>query len=153
MPISHMQLIPHMQLISNVQAITSSSAWPKHKHLPSSEEDSDSSVSPAGCTTSDAISIDDNDNEVLNENYSSDNNTDGGHQRKPVLPANFFIVDLAAVFTACDKACESGSSVCVKFTSLFGLCFWCTTYYDNQKWWYDAPQQLCDKAIAAGHTP
>jgi hypothetical protein len=77
MPISHAQLIPHMQPISRVQAIASSSARPKRKHLPSSEEDSDSSVSPAGCTASDAISIDDNDDEVLNENYSSDNDTDG----------------------------------------------------------------------------
>ena len=145
--------ISHAQAVSNscAQAIPSSSAPPKCKCLPSSsEKDSDSPFSPTGCTTGDAICINDDDGD---KHYSEeDNSGDDTDQRELVWPADFFIVDIVAAFSACDKACHSGCSVGETFTGLFGVPFWHTTFYKNQKQWDDACQPLCDKSLTAGKT-
>jgi hypothetical protein len=145
--------------------IPPSSVLPKRKRLPSSStsEDSednlnDSPVSPTGYTASDAICIDDDEDERGGEDGSNDNTqagTDDNYRREPVSswPADFFVVDIVAAFSACDKARRSDSGVGETFTNLFGLPFRRTTYYENRKRWDDAHQSLRDKSLAAGKTP
>ncbi|KAF8240197.1 hypothetical protein L208DRAFT_1234148, partial [Tricholoma matsutake] len=114
------------------------------------EEDSDSPCLPTGCTMSDVICINDNDGD---KHYlEADNSGDDTDHRELVLPANFFVVDIVAAFSACDKAHCSGCSVGETFTGLFGVPFWHTTFYKNRKQWNDACQSLHDKSLAAGKT-
>jgi hypothetical protein len=140
--------------MSRAHLLPSSSALPKRKRLPSSSsEDIDSPASPSGCTASDAICIDDDEDARHSKEDGSDDDTDDNYRRESVWPADFFVVDIVAAFSACDKARRSDGGVSETFTSLFGLPFRRTTYYENRKRWDDARQSLRDKSLAAGKTP
>ncbi|KAF8885198.1 hypothetical protein BD779DRAFT_1673833 [Infundibulicybe gibba] len=70
----------------------------------------------------------------------------------PIWPVDFYVVDIVLGFAKCEAARRSRSNVGQTFTSLFGVPFRRSTFYENRKRWEDASQASRDKSLKAGRT-